>query len=371
MPAELICALQPLDDSLEQEWDRFALTCNAPPYMRPGWFCAWMRAFRPGRPLYVLSARREGQLVVLLPLIATQLGFRAPINAETPAFEPLCQDDYAIRAVVPRLLESVRQVDLQFVPVGSTEQAIVAMAEEQNYRVRRDVIRRSTYVDVDERWETARNAVLGRSRRKGIARRRRELAQLGEVSSVVHHGKKDLTTLLAQAFSLEAAGWKGAQGTAILSRPATSQFYQEVAAWAAGQGLLRLHFLELSGKLIAFSLTLEQSGVLHSLKTAYDENLRQYGPGIQVYEDVLSYASEQPHLRTVEIAGEDEPHKREFATGVHEQLKISMFSRNIVGSAAWMQGLAVDGLRAQARQRLSASARTRMTRLARSTRLLR
>ncbi|MFP3581111.1 GNAT family N-acetyltransferase [Arthrobacter sp. SIMBA_036] len=371
MSAEYICALRPLDDSLEQEWDDFALSSDAPPYMRPGWFRPWMRAFQPGRSLQVLSAHRGGQLAALLPLNPTQLGFRAPVNAETPAFEPLSTDENATRVLVPRLLENAQRVDMRFIPVGATEQAIVEAAAEQDYRVSRDVIRRSTYVDVSQPWETVRNAVLGRSRRQDMARRRRKLAQLGEISSSVHDGKEDLQNLLAQALTLEAAGWKGNEGTAILSRPSTTQFYQELSAWAADQGLLRLHFLRLSGKLIAISLSLEQSGVVYALKTAYDENFRQYAPGIQMFEDVLTYACEQPHLRLVQIAGEDEPHKREFATGVQEQLKISMFSGSLVGSTAWMQSVAVDRLRGQARQHLSASTRRRMTQFARSTRLVR
>ncbi|MFP3686104.1 GNAT family N-acetyltransferase, partial [Bacillus sp. SIMBA_026] len=124
-------------------------------------------------------------------------------------------------------------VDMRFIPVGATEQAIVEAAAEQDYRVSRDVIRRSTYVDVSQPWETVRNAVLGRSRRQDMARRRRKLAQLGEISSSVHDGKEDLQNLLAQALTLEAAGWKGNEATAILSRPSTTQFYQELSAWAA------------------------------------------------------------------------------------------------------------------------------------------
>lgn len=371
MPAEEISALQPLDDSLEQEWDGLALSCGSAPYMRPGWFRAWMRAFRPGQPLQVLTVRRAGQLVVVLPLMETQLGFRAPVNAETPAFDPVATDHKAIRAVVPRLLVNAARVDMRFVPAGAAEQTMLAAAAEHDYRLTRDVIRRSTYTDVNQSWETVRGEVLGRSRRQGMARRRRELARLGELAFTVHDGKEDLHHILSQALALEAAGWKGTEGTAILSRPSTSQFYRDVSTWAANQGILRLHLLRLNGKLIAFSLNLEQSGVLHGLKTAYDERFRQYGPGIQVYDDVLSYASEQPHLHMVAISGEDEPYKLEFATGVHEQLKVSMFSKSLVGSAAWAQGVAVDRLRAQAREHLSEPTRTRVTRLARSTKILR
>ena len=37
---------------------------------------------------------------------------------------------------------------------------------------------------------------------------------------------------------MEALGWKGEADTAILSRPETRRFYEELARWASARGLL-------------------------------------------------------------------------------------------------------------------------------------
>lgn len=358
------CALRPVDDALAQEWDRLAVRRNAAPHLRPGWFRVWMDAFRPGQTLSLLSARHHGELVAALPLVVTRFGLRLPVNSETPSFEPLSTDDGAARALAAALLGRFRRVDLRFVPTGAPEEALVAAARERGCRVVREVARRSPYTRVDHDWDVLRDDVLGRSRRKSIARRRRQLAELGTVSFEVHDGTGRWRDLLAEGLALEAAGWKGTQKTATLSRPSTTAFYHGLAEWAAGHGLLRLHVLRLDEKPIAFEFALEQSGVVHVLKTAYDENLRRYGPGILILDDGLGDASRQPHLHVSESLGEDEPYKLEFSTGVREQLDIAIFSNDVLGSAARAWRSTAAHARDQARRRLPESARLRLVRLA-------
>jgi CelD/BcsL family acetyltransferase involved in cellulose biosynthesis len=361
---EYTCALQPMDDALEQEWDRLALRCEATPYMRPGWFRAWMNAFRPRQPLSLLTVRRAGDLVAALPLVNTRLGLRPPVNSETPSFEPLSVDAEAARALVGPLLTHCRHIDLSFVPAGGNERDLVRSAEDRGCRVRRDVVRRSPYTRVDDDWEILRNEVLGRSRRKWMARSRRQLGEMGDLTFEVHDSRSPLRDLLDEGLAMEAAGWKGTRGTAILSRPSTAAFYKLLAEWAAAAGLLRLHFLRLDGRPIAFEFALEQSGALHVLKTAYDEEMRRYGPGILILDEGLAYASKQPHLHVSESLGEDDPYKLEFSTGVHEQLRISVFSNDVIGTAAWAWQHAVDRSQAQLRRHLPDSTRQRLVRLA-------
>ena len=358
------CALRSVDAELDAEWDRLALRCGTTPYLRPGWIRAWTDAFRPGQALSLLTVRRAGELVAALPLVATRLGLRPPVNSETPSFEPLAVDAEAAAALVSPLLEHCRHLDLWFVPAGGHERALVRSSEERGCRVDRQVVRRSPYTRIDDDWELLRDEVLGKSRRKSMARRRRQLGELGDLAFEVHDGRSRLRDLLDEGFAMEAAGWKGVQGTAILSRPSTAAFYHRLAEWAAENGLLRLHFLRLDGRAVAFEFALEQSGALHVLKTAYDEELRRYGPGILILDDGLAYASKQPHLHVSESLGEDDPYKVEFSTGVHEQLRISIYADDVAGTAAWMWRQAVDRSQDQLRRRLPASARQRLVRLA-------
>jgi CelD/BcsL family acetyltransferase involved in cellulose biosynthesis len=78
---------------------------------------------------------------------------------------------------------------------------------------------------------------------------------------------------------LEAAGWKGMGGSAILHRPEEARFYRHVIKAAVHKRRLHLFVLTLDDRLIAAHLMLAENGMLHWLKTAYDETLAHYGPG--------------------------------------------------------------------------------------------
>ncbi len=356
--------LQPVDAALEEEWDSLALRRAATPFMRPGWFRAWMNAFQPGRTLLLLTVRRAGELVAALPLFTTRFGVRPPVNSETPSFAPLLVDAEAADTLISVLLDHCSHINLPFVPVGEQERALLLAAERRGCRVRRKVMRRSPYTRVDDDWDEFRNEVLGRSRRKWIARRRRQLRELGELTYTVHDGESPLGDLLEEGLELEAAGWKGVQHTAVLSRPSTATFYREIARWAAENDLLRLHFLRLNGKPIAFEFALEQAGVQNLLKTAYDEELRRYGPGILICDDEISYASKHPDLHLSASLGEDDPYKLEFSTGVEEQLRIAISANNVVGTAVWT----LEQARGRLGHHLSSSTKKTLVRLAQSVR---
>jgi hypothetical protein len=79
--------------------------------------------------------------------------------------------------------------------------------------------------------------------------------------------------------ALEAAGWKGAAGTAIARIPrATGYFGRLVEGFAARDALL-VDALLLDDKPIAMGLLIESSATRHFLKIAYDESQSRLSPG--------------------------------------------------------------------------------------------
>src|SRR5216684_3195501 len=67
--------------------------------------------------------------------------------------------------------------------------------------------------------------------RQNLRRRRRRLAEQGEVKYVLLDGKdaKQLDCALADFFVIEASGWKGRCGTSIAQRPELVGFYAQMA----------------------------------------------------------------------------------------------------------------------------------------------
>jgi CelD/BcsL family acetyltransferase involved in cellulose biosynthesis len=360
--AKDVCALVGADDALCHEWDTLALATAAPPFLRPGWVRAWMAAFAPRRQLQLLTVRRDEQLVALLPVVTRMRQVVAPVNAETPVMGPLAVDDRAAGALLPGLLARTHHADLRFLPEGDHARALVAEAEARGLRWRCETVRRSPYTRVDGDWDTFCREVLSARRRKRLRRQEEKLAGLGHIDLTVHDGTVDRVEFLSEGLRLELAGWKGEQGTAVLSRPRTAQFYRSVADWAAEVGILRLYFLRLNGRAIAFGYRLEQQGVIYGVKIAYAEKFREYGPGLLLMHGMMVDAFGRAEVRSVEWQGEADPHKLDFASGVREQLRLQLFSGGPAGALDHGMATAVHTARAEAVRRLSPETRRRVAR---------
>jgi CelD/BcsL family acetyltransferase involved in cellulose biosynthesis len=140
----------------------------------------------------------------------------------------------------------------------------------------------------DARFDQVEAALDGKFR-QNLRRRRRRLAEQGEVKYVLLDGKdaKALDEGLADFFTIEASGWKGEGGTAIAQRPELVGFYTQIARDAAKRGALALGFLELGGKRIAAHLSLVHAGRHFLLKLGYDESLHEFSPGQQLVSDAI------------------------------------------------------------------------------------
>ena len=166
-----------------------------------------------------------------------------------------------------------------------------------------------------------------------LRRRRRRLAEQGCVHVGVigdFDGSRDLDAMLAEGYRVEASGWKGRQGTAIDSDPATRAFYSAVAAWAAERGWLRLAYLRLDDRAIAFELLLQDTFAAYSVKTGYDEAHRTASPSTLLTHHTLE-AVVASAAQTFEWLGHDEPYKMAFSDGVRERLSITWFAPTILG----------------------------------------
>jgi CelD/BcsL family acetyltransferase involved in cellulose biosynthesis len=144
----------------------------------------------------------------------------------------------------------------------------------------------------------------------------------------------DLVDQLDAFFALEARGWKGRRGTAILSSERTTAFYRAVAAGFARRGELRLSTIEVDDQLIAFDLGLVSADRLWVLKGSYDESYRRYAPGLLLLLAEIERAFELG-LDAVELLGDAEPYKRKFATDFRPHCAVHSHRRRLV-PLAWL-----------------------------------
>lgn len=118
---------------------------------------------------------------------------------------------------------------------------------------------------------------LGQSYKKRL-QQHRMLERAGTLQ-LGRHRRSDAVTALDDFLALEAAGWKGTNGTALAKLPADAAYFREVIGRFAEADMARIDLLRLDGKPVAAGVLLDFAGQAHFLKIAYDEILARLSPG--------------------------------------------------------------------------------------------
>jgi CelD/BcsL family acetyltransferase involved in cellulose biosynthesis len=321
--------------SLASEWEALADVVKASPFLRPGWFELWWRAFGTGQTC-ILTVRRQGNLVGVLPLLRHGRMIASMANEHTPGFDLVANDDDAALELSTALLNlRPARVSLEYFEAeGAGLRSVREAAVAAGYRV---VVRdweRPPFVDLDGDWESYEQSLAGKLRRD-LARRARRLAGEGSVIFDVRDDAQQLDELLEEGFALEPSGWKASRGTAIVSRPETREFYTGLAQWAVKRGVLRLSFLRLDQRAIAFQLGLEDGGVYYFVKGGYDPEYSRFAPMKLLLRSMLENAFAKG-LERFEFLGPPEPFKLEWTSTCHDLKRVELFDRSVRSTGSWM-----------------------------------
>jgi CelD/BcsL family acetyltransferase involved in cellulose biosynthesis len=310
-----------------EAWDELADRAGAPPFLRPGWISAWWRAFGKGR-LEILTAASDGRLEAVLPVVHRRGGIHAPSNWHTPRYGLLEERRHSGAALIAELFHAAPQVSLGFLSsrTGEVEQ-LRSAAGLRRYGTLVRTLERSPVVRLEGEWETYERSLSPKLRRD-LSRCRRRLGELGRVWLDVH----DDVAPLGEAFALERLGWKEQAGTAIVSRPETARFYTEVANWASQRGWLRLIFLRVDERAVAFQYALEDGGAHLGLKTGFDPEFAAMSPGRLIIEASLQRAF-AIGLERFEFMGTADAYKLRFSNESYDRVLFQAFSRKPAGRA--------------------------------------
>ena len=313
-------------------WDDLADRLEASPFLRAGWCEAWRRAFGKGTlEVHLLrdAADPSGPVVALLPLERRGGGLFSPTNWHTPEFAILSESDEATRALLQAVLRTRPQrLVLNFIP---REQARIVEDLEQSagFTSLQRVVQKAPYLPIEGSFEEYER-VLGSKMLANVRRRRRQLEKKGIVEFEFDRGT-NLDPQLDEGFAIEASGWKGEGGTAILSDPKTDQFYREIARWAEGRGWLSLAFLRLDGKAIAFAMNLEQGERDYQIKSGYLQEYRNFGPGKLLHYE-MSQRTFEHGFDFYEFLGTDLAWKLEWTDKTRERVRIEAYRKSPLGT---------------------------------------
>lgn len=146
--------------------------------------------------------------------------------------------------------------------------------------------------------EVSSERSLSKERRRSLRRRRKALeAAVGgplALTDLTCEPGPGLDAAIDGFLRLEAAGWKGREGTALASRPGDAAFFTELCQASGRTGDLHLTALTRDDALIAVQCAIVAGDWEFYVKTAYDENLSQGSPGIQLAVELMRRFDETP-----------------------------------------------------------------------------
>jgi hypothetical protein len=158
-----------------------------------------------------------------------------------------------------------------------------------------------------ERDKYLERAMSG-SKRKELRRQRRRLEDIAPVTGATATGTADIEAALKDFMVLEASGWKGLAGTAIVNNPAIKDFVQKAVGGLAADGHARIDRLFLNGTAIAATITLASGDTAWCWKIAYNEGLARSSPGVQLVCDLTENLLAHPvPLHVDSCAAADHP----------------------------------------------------------------
>jgi CelD/BcsL family acetyltransferase involved in cellulose biosynthesis len=229
------------------------------------------------------------------------------------------------------LRDAPRRVELRLVAAGAAL-AVELARTAAGHRLLTRTYLRSPYLDIDGDWDAFLRARTSRYRsnyRRGL----KQLEAQGAVELALAEGEAGVARF-GEALAVEASGWKGADGTAIVSSPETHAFYSKIVVWAAERGALRLVSLDVDGRMLAFVFGVREGTTFFELKTGFDNAHAHARPGAVLHHLLLARLFREG-LARYEFLGRDDPWKLWLASGTHERVLLQVFAPGAAGLADW------------------------------------
>jgi CelD/BcsL family acetyltransferase involved in cellulose biosynthesis len=323
---------------LAADWEALAAELEEPtPFDLHCWYLEiWGAFFRGHSQPAICTVRRDRQLVAVFPLVSRGHRLDAMANIHSCVFRPLVADDEAAAAVLREVTRRpTTGLQLAGVPIDGGWPGRLGDAATDFSRI--TVVESSyssPYIDTTGDLEEWRKANKKRWKAP-LEKKRRKMGRDHEAEFAIAVAPKDLDAELEDGLKIEGSGWKGENGTAILSKPETAAFYRAAARVFYARDELRFSRIALDGETIAFDFALLHGGRLYSLKVGYDEKFRSLAPALVMRLSMIERCFELG-LRTHELLGDDAPWKSQFASGFRDHVGFFAYSRGLGGRALYV-----------------------------------
>jgi CelD/BcsL family acetyltransferase involved in cellulose biosynthesis len=149
---------------------------------------------------------------------------------------------------------------------------------------------------------------LGQKKLKELRRQRHRLAEHGAVRFDVARTREEVDVALEIFLRLEASGWKGKRGTALIQHEGDAAFIRRAAPALAETGQCEIVTLYAGTTPVAAGLVLRHQHRAFFFKLGIDEQFAKASPGVQLTIDLTRHLCADPAIATADsTASADHP----------------------------------------------------------------
>jgi CelD/BcsL family acetyltransferase involved in cellulose biosynthesis len=158
--------------------------------------------------------------------------------------------------------------------------------------------------DADELLHEA----LGAKKLKELRRQRHRLAEHGTVHFDVARSPDEIAAGINTFLALEASGWKGARGTALMQNEGDASFVRHATTALAATGQCEIVTLRAGEVPVAAGIVLRHQDRAFFFKIGVDEQFAKFSPGVQLTLDLTRHLCADPAITSADsTASPDHP----------------------------------------------------------------
>jgi CelD/BcsL family acetyltransferase involved in cellulose biosynthesis len=319
-------SLRPLTSIPESQWRALAERALEPNgYYLPSWELA-VDASADGRTgASALVSRSYAapdgarRLIGLMPVISMARAYKIPLPALVSAhpYGTLCTpplDRGSARQAVTGLLRAARQSGAHALILrdisldGATMKTLrgVMLEDGLHPRVLQSQLR--ACLDATSEPEELLRDALGAKKLKELRRQRHRLAEHGVIRFDVARTRGQVAAGLEVFLKLEASGWKGKRGTALIQDDGDATFVRRAAPALAETGQCEIVTLYAGETPVAAGIVLRHQDRAFFFKLGIDERFAKFSPGVQLTLELTRHLCADPTIATADsTASADHP----------------------------------------------------------------
>jgi hypothetical protein len=129
---------------------------------------------------------------------------------------------------------------------------------------------------------------------------RRRLGERGSVTFEIARNRDDVSAALETFLMLEASGWKGRRGTALLQHAGDATFIRSAAPKLAETGHCEIISMRAGETPVAAGIVLRHLDRAFFFKLGIDQRFARYSPGVQLTVELTRHLCADPTVKSAD-----------------------------------------------------------------------